>query len=158
MTEMEIKVEGLEQLQRKIRKLTEPIGPLIEEIVEFAYEKAKEGAKPDVHAKGTIASQMKKELAPGPMPLHGKVYNPSVIAKVIEEGRKPGGKLPSVTNVGRWAEAHGLAAPAFKVARAFQQRGTKGVKFMEKAREATEKKLPKLLKGAAQKIEKGWGR
>lgn len=153
-----IEVEGLDGLHRKLGAALHPVGDLVKETTEFAYKTAQEKAKPDIHAKGTIAKQIKMSLGAGTIPLSAKVYNPSVIARVIEEGRRPGGKLPSVTNVGRWAAAHGLSAKPFLVARSFQRRGTKGVFFMKGAAEATTKKLPELIGKAAKAIERAFGR
>jgi hypothetical protein len=166
MSNMSVEVKGLDKVLAKLGNIEKPIRPLMEGAAKYALGQAQVFAKPHLADKGTLAKGLKFELAPGPVPLHARVFPmPAIvgIANVVEAGRHAG-KMPPYQSLMPFVQSHGVRIGtatgakeiAFLMAMGIKQKGTKGIRFMAKAAEATEKKLADLVKGAAADIEKMW--
>ena len=161
---LSIDVRGAAKIRRELDEVMDPIRPAIGEIVEFIEDAAEGFAKPHPGDTGKLAQAIKSSLAPVGRPLSGKVFlgsgkgsgSASGLAATIEVGRSPG-KMPPVRGVKRWMGKHGMHGNPFRLAKAMQRKGTKGVKFMERAAEKGEEEAPRILDKAAAEIERNWG-
>jgi len=158
MSNYSVKIEGLEKMQAKLAKVPQAWKPLLEEAAKFATKEAVTRLDERPGATGKLATATKWKLAPGAIPLHARVFHATPISLDVERGRPAGRPQPPIAAMERWARRAGISVHPFVLARQIKQRGTKGVFFMKKAREATAKKVPELVKEAAASIEKMWGR
>ena len=156
MSQLTVKIEGLEKLQRKLGNVFIPIKPLLENAAKFATKEAVDTLEGRPGATGRLAQATKWELAPGAVPLHARIFHATPISEHVEKGRPPGLPQPPIAAMERWARRAGIDVPPFVLAKQIKQKGTKGVFFMRKAAEATAKKVPELVGQAVSAIEKMW--
>ncbi len=165
MSQFSVSVRGHKKIARELGEVMDPVRDGVKDLIEFMEEEAEGFAKPHPGDTGKLAQAVKSELAPPGRPPGGKVFlatgrgsgSASGLARTIEEGRRPGGKMPPVRGVKRWMRGHGMRGNPFRLARAMQQKGTEGVKFMERAAEKGEKEARRILKDVAAEIERKWG-
>lgn len=156
---MTLEIEGLQALQRKLARVGDfrPVIELVEETTKFVEEEAERGARgdvpPNVGKLGTgdnIRQQVEAFSPGGPF---GKVFTRSPIVVEVDQGRKPGGRMPPIALMAIWATRHGIdARRGFYLARAIARQGSKGVKFFAKAEEAGSRRIRELAPGAARGI------
>lgn len=156
-----VNVKGLDALILKLGHVTDPVKGMVEEAGRYGWAQLKVFAKPHPGDKGTIGNASKFEFGGVGLAIQARISPlPSMkgIARVIEEGRKPG-KGPPFKAIEKWGLAHGMAPKTgWKLRSAIKTRGTKGVHMFAQAAEATSKHFPGLLKKAAATIEKAWGK
>jgi hypothetical protein len=166
MSSLQVEIKGLDKLMAKLGNVEKPIRPLLEKAAKFALAQAQVFAKPHPADKGTLAKGLKFELAAGAVTLHARVFPVAAIvgiANVVEEGRKPG-KQPPYQALVPFVQSHGVTmgpatgekAIAYLMAVGIKHKGTKGVRFMAKAADATDKKLPGLVAETVKEMEKDW--
>lgn len=163
---MTVEVKGLAELERKFGRVLEPLRPAFEKIALAGDRSAREGTKPHAADTGKLqrGDNVRHALAPPAQPLWAKVYTRSPIVITLDQGREPGGKMPPIKAMARWAERHGIPLKrdgkniAFYLARAVVRKGTKGVRFFKSAEEEMERKAPGILSDAAREIERGFGK
>jgi hypothetical protein len=157
MPSYDVKIEGLDKLQRKLARTLDAIRPMLEDAAKLGTKEVVDILEGRPGATGRLAQATKYELAPGAIPLHARVFHATPISEHVEEGRPPGLPQPPVAAMERWANRAGIGTPPFVLAKQIKERGTKGVFFMKKAAEAVGKKLPELASQAVAKIERMWG-
>jgi len=144
--------QKLARLQRKLGPgiIVPPVGLLIREMADIAYEAAVEKTPRDT---GALAASIQKEV----MPMTARIYSALPYARIMESGRRPAavpgsGKMPPPA-----ALAH-IAAPgtAFALARSIHTRGIRGRFFLRKARGKIQRELPRLATRLAERIAQGW--
>jgi hypothetical protein len=155
---LKIEVEGLEKLQMKLGHVLDAVKPTLQKVTDYAHGRAVDELERPVGATGKLAQSTKSELAPGPVPLHARVYHATPISLHVEQGRPRGLPQPPIGAMERWARRAGINVAPFVLARQIKERGTKGLFYMKKAAEATAKKMPELLREAAAAIERNWGK
>lgn len=158
MSNFTVKVEGLEKLQGKLGKVLQAVRPLLEKAAKFATKEAVTRLDERPGATGRLATATKWDLAPGAIPLHARVFHATPISLDVERGRPVGRPQPPTAAMERWANRAGISVHPFVLARQIKQRGTKGVFFMKKAAEATQKKMSQFVNEAAASIESMWGK
>jgi len=155
-----VNVKGLDALILKLGHVTDPVKEMVEDAGKYAWAELKISAKPHAGDKGTIGKASKFEFGGAGVALQARIspaQSMKGIARVIEEGRKPG-KGPPFKAIEKWGLAHGMAPKTgWKLRSAIKTHGTKGVFMFAKAAEATSKHFPGLLKKAAAAVEKAWG-
>lgn len=156
MSRIDVEIRGLERLRRKLEEVPQAARELMERATRFAHEEAQRRAKPHAADKGTLAATVKFAIAPGPIPLHARVFTASGIAETVESGRRAG-QRPPVASIGRWAASHGIATNPWMLAKEIGQRGTRGVKFMAGAVEATQKRMGDFIRETERAIRQRWG-
>jgi len=150
------------RLRDLIKKLQpEQYGDIIKDLVTDAMltgeSAARRAAKPHTVDTGSVARSIEHKLrGNGPIPAGGAVFTRLVGAEAIDQGRVPGGRMPPVEPIRQWAVRHGIAIPAFVLARAIARRGTRGLFFMRAAEDAVRRGLPGLVGRAADRIESRW--
>lgn len=166
---IQVEVKGLDKLVAKLGHVQDPLKALFEKAAKFAHGRVKVYAKPHAADKGTLANAMKYELLGGTgTSLSARVFpaTPIVgIANIVEAGRKPG-KQPGYQRLKGFVVSHnypllaalGINKAAYKMALGIKAHGTKGVFFMQRAAQDTDKELPKLVNEAKKQIEKDWGK
>ncbi len=157
MADITVEIKGIERLTRKLEEVPQALRGVMERAVEYGREEAGKRAKPHPVDKGTLGRSVKFAVDKGAVPLHARIYTKSGIAFTVEEGRRPG-KPPPVAAIRRWAKAHGIAVNPWLLAQQIRARGTKGIRFMAGAAEATQKKMGDFTKEAVREIERRWGR
>lgn len=161
MSRARFEIKGIPRLLERMRELPLVSREIMGEGLRYAQDRAQEFAKPHPVDKGTLAGGMKFEIAPSAVPLSGRVFTTSNIAPTVEEGRKPG-QAPHSDQIRPWVESHrsllGITGTAYAVAREIGRRGTRGVKFMARAVEETNKKLPEIVRTAEQRMLARWNR
>lgn len=157
MPALNVEIEGLEKLQRKLARVPEAIKPLMENAAKFATKEAVDTLSDRPGATGRLSQATKWELAPGAIPLHARVFHATPISQDVDIGRPAGRPQPPIAAMERWARRAGISVHPFVLAKQIKERGTKGVFFMKRAAEATAKKLPELVNEAVRSIERMWG-
>lgn len=151
MSNLEVRVSGLRELVRQVNDpaLTdEPMLGFFRSATEVAHRGAA-GAAPAGAIRGSLLTEATPAL--------GRVYSNLLPAKFADGGRRPGAKLPPVDFVERWANARGIDASPFAIARAIARRGIRGRFFMRAGRRAVREAAPALLRTAAERIAARWG-
>jgi hypothetical protein len=157
MPTYDVKVEGLEKLQRKLGRTLDAVKPMLDDAGKYAIKEAVDILEGRPGATGRLAQATKSELAPGAIPLHARVFHATPISEDVEIGRPAGRPQPPIAAMERWAGRAGIDVPPFVLAKQIKERGTKGVFFMKQAAEAVGKKMPELARQAVAKIESMWG-
>jgi len=154
-TYMDVKVEGIEELQAKLRDprmLQKPLKELLTEgasIGRKASEMAIDG--------GTGIAV--RSIGATVYPTQARVWTalPKARAQSIDVGRKVGERVP-LGQLIRWKEAEGIGASAVELQQQIKRRGTKGKRFIEAAKEAVNNAMPRLMKEMSDKIARWWGK
>src|SRR3990167_2324481 len=113
MARMSVEVEGLERLLRKLKDVPEPLWDLFGDVIKFAEQQTESGAKPHPGDLGKLSkgNNVRSELSPRGTPLaqlQGRVFTNSPIVVEVDQGRAPGGRMPPIKSMQRWAERHGI--------------------------------------------------
>jgi hypothetical protein len=159
-----MEIKGLPELMKKLSLITDPFFVALDDLTNFAEQETRAGAKPHAGDLGTLSrgQMIRHELsAPGtPLSqLHAKVYTRSPIVIAADQGRDPGGRMPPVGALARWAPRHGInERRAFFLARAIGRRGSKPIEFFRKALEKTAHEADAVLRETARKIERDWSK
>ncbi len=145
-------VSGLEKLKKRLGPgvLNKALERGIAEASEISQEKA-EGFVP--RDTGAIANDLTTEVRG----LEATIFSTLPHARLVEYGRKPGGKLPPPDALEGWATRHGFRSrgtSVFVLARSIAQRGIKGRFFMRRAGRATKRALPRIFKRVASEMER----
>lgn len=89
-------------------------------------------------------------------PLSARVYSTLAYARVMEEGRRAGARMPPPAALVGWMGRHGMTGSSFALARAIQRRGIKGRFFVRAAARALRSGMPALVDRAVARIEARW--
>lgn len=154
MAAIELHITGLEHVLSKLHpSLYRPaLTLLLKDAALHAERTAREGAPKDTSALArSITSEVKGTSA--------RVYSTLAYASVMEEGRRPGARMPPPQALLGWLGRHGIPASfAFVVARAIGRRGIKGRFFMRAAKQALSRALPGMGDTALRRIHEEWRR
>jgi glycyl-tRNA synthetase beta subunit len=105
----------------------------------FGERAAREGAPRDTSALArSIVSESSESSA--------RVFTPLNYAMTVEEGRRPGAKMPPPEALRGWARRHGFQGSLFVLARAIARRGIKGRFFMKAATQKVNQKMPDWMR------------
>jgi hypothetical protein len=77
-----------------------------------------------------------------------RVWSPLTYAAVMEQGRRPGAKMPPPAALAGWARRHGFQTDPgslFVLARAIGRRGIAGRFYFRRAAEALQRQLPSII-------------
>jgi len=157
-----VTVEGLDQLTRKLRGVTEPIGGIVREAGIFAREKTATYAKPHAADTGALGQKITLKLGAGVVPLEATIAPNRAVAGLawkVEVGQGPG-KAPPTKAIGRWGKRHGYLSRTITpwiLAQKIAREGTRGVHMFEHAAKDTEAKVKELIGNAVRTIERKWG-
>jgi len=137
MPEMSIKIKGLEQLRKSIRKFPEISAKYLQKAIKYSLMEIERETIPKTPvSEGRLRSSFRTAL----QPLRG-VFGPTAKYGIfVHEGTRP--HWPSFgegTPLNRWARLHGIEP--FLVARAISRRGTKAKPFLK---EGIKDALPKI--------------
>ena len=147
--------KGIDQMQRKLRDprlLGKPIGKALLDSGHYAIGQVKERTPSDRgRARNSYGNP---EVDPSPIPKWVKIGSNLEYIEALEKGTRP--HWPPISALQPWARRHGI--PAFLVARAISQRGTKAHHMMEEGIEATQGFFNKRMRAAAREIEQRWRR
>lgn len=145
---------GVEELERKLtsKLWKQPLRELFKSATDVAEIKAKREAPKatgsmsrDIHAKISTTKAIVH------MPRNLDYYH------VMERGRRPGGRLPPLDAISRWAAVKGISQSAvFPIARSIARRGIKGRFFMRQGFVATQKAMPGLLRKMGREVGLIW--
>jgi hypothetical protein len=154
MAGIEMRIHGLERLLSKLTpELYRPaMLHLLTAASLLAERTAREGAPKDTSALSrSITSEVK--------PTSARVFSTLAYASVMEEGRRPGARMPPPDALRGWMGRHGLGNVApFVIARGISRRGIKGRFFFKAAQQAVEHALPGLAEAAGRKVQEEWHR
>lgn len=152
---MEIRVEGLEPLLKKLdgnSLLAAPLREALTKAVILLESAAKRGAPVDT---GRLRASITHEVDSRPVPLFGKVGTDVFYAPYVEFGTRP--HWPPVSALATWARRHGFAS-AFIVARTIAARGTKARHMFRTALEDNRERIEQLLREAGKRIEEAFNK
>lgn len=148
-----IEVQGEEELQRKLQPdlYLPAVHDVLKVAAKFATAEAQHGAARDI---GAIAKTITAEVR-SPMEVRVRSRHPGAMA--AEFGRHAGTAPPPMSALRAWASRHGMGGLEFVLAQAISRRGIKGRFFMRAAREKLQRvEMPRLLKKAADEVERKW--
>ena len=147
-----VRIVGLEALRRKLAPALweRAVANLLRDAATLAEREARGQAPKDTSALARgITSEAK--------PTTARVYTTLAYARVMEEGRKPGGRMPPPDALRGWMRRHGMANVApFVLARAIARRGIKGRFFMRAAFQKVQRSMPALIERAGADIVRAW--
>jgi phage gpG-like protein len=156
MARLEARIEGLEQLQKKLQPglYEKALQQILEDAATLGERVAKGQAPRDTGAlKRSIHSTVK--------PTFATVFSNLNYAVWVEHGRKPG-KRPPVDALRGWARRHGWNpyALAFVIGKfgTKKRRGKRGRFFMKAATEKVRAKLPHFVEVASETVAKRWSK
>ena len=158
---LQVETHGLDKLLLKLGHVTDPVKKTVEEAGKYAQKELRVFAKPHPGDKGTIGTSSRlvfSGIGADIQVLLTPAAQMKGIARVIEEGRKPG-KGASAKSLKVFAARHGIVGDkglVWRMRNAIKAHGTKGVHMFAKTSEATEKEMGALLKKCASSIEKDW--
>jgi hypothetical protein len=160
MSDLDLQVKGIKELEEKMGHVLEPAKTMISDLARYIQAEADKFAKPHPADKGTLGKTVKMTLGPGPIPLWAEVWTKSGIAPTVEVGRL-GGKPPPIKRIETWARAHGYLGAnesGYDIWFQIKQKGTKGIYFMKQAEEAGREKAGDMLVKLARTIEGHWSK
>jgi hypothetical protein len=147
-----VRIKGIKELLADVETLDQ-LKPLHRVLVD-ASRTAQETAQAN---SPTFSGGLRRSFVTEIEPLSARVSTPLGYARIMEFGRRPGGKQPPPNALRAWATAHGIAN-TFVLARSIGKRGLKGRFFRRKARAAVRRQMPGLLDRMAREMEGDWGR
>lgn len=150
-----IEVQNEEEIQRKLTPdlYLPATHTLLKDASTFATHEAQAGATRDI---GAIAHTIQAEVRT-PMEINVRSRHPGALS--AEFGRHPGTAPPPASALAGWASRHGMGGLEFVLAKAISRRGIKGRFFLRAAREKLQRtEMPRLLRKAADEIERKWSR
>lgn len=153
---------------RTLRRISEKLGgwghePIWDDVLKEAMEDllndmeraARIKAKPHLVDTGTTARFIESEIS-STKPLQGRLFTNQKGALAIDQGRKPGGRMPPEKPIADWMRRHKVDAPVFLIRRSIARKGTKGLHFMEAAAKEAEKSIKKYADKAMFEIQRSW--
>lgn len=152
MADYTVKVVNLERVLGKLAPVLylPAVVELIQSAALLAERTARSGAPRDTAA-------LARSITSDVRPTAARVYSTLSYAGVMEEGRRPGARMPPPQSLLGWMARHGLAGVSpWVLARAIARRGVKGRFFMRSARDAVVNALPTLAQVAAKRVEQQW--
>lgn len=168
MTDINVRVEGLEELIRKCDPaiLAAPLKRFFDRAAIGVTNLAKQKAPVDT---GRLRASLTHETDSATPPMWAKVGTNVMYARFVEFGTgrmgdravpHGGGHHPPGAALDRWAELHGLRPKAgFLVARAISRRGGLAPRpFLRPALQDSLGQIAGFLRQAAAEIESAWGR
>ncbi len=151
----DIQVVNLTEFKRSLkdpRLFKVPLRNLLTDASNLGERVAKDKAPKDTASMARdIQASVQKTTAKVSLPRHLKYY------RVMEEGRRPGSKMPPPQELHGWLRRHGIPlGAAFVIARSIARRGIKGRFFMRQAAAAVDKKMPSLLRKMGEEVGLKW--
>ena len=153
-----VRIEGLEELQRKLRDprtLKDPTNKILFRSRKAGLNAAREplsNAGTGLAHRSISASFSKKT---GIVRIFSRM--PLARAKSIEEGTRPGKRVP-LPRLIRWRMAVNHRLTAEKLQKRIRERGSEGLYFMENAADTIEQNLPRYIADASREIERQWAK
>jgi len=153
----EIKVEGLEELQRRFTDpalLHDPLQALLKEAETMGRRQAESAIDGGT---GIAVRSIGGEV----METSARIYSamPRARAVSIEKGRPPGESMSSlVPQLTRWGKSVGHPLPGREIAQEVQATGTRGKRFLRAAKDMIKQNMPGMVAKMARNIEAKWGR
>ena len=154
MTTINIQIEGLDDLRRKLtpRTYEKAVATLMEDIAIVGERTAKQRAPRDTGA-------LKRSIHSDARPLSARIFSNLAYAVPVELGRGKGKRPPPPNALHGWLRRHGKPqSAAYVVARAIGKRGIKGRFFMKAAADAIRFKMPSMVKRASGDSAKRWSK
>jgi len=152
---VDVKVEGIEELKWRFRDpklIQEPL----KELLTDAANVARAEAETAIDGGTGIAV---RSITLSVRSTDAKVYSMIGPARAtsIEEGRSPGeDPMRILAQLIRWKNEVGYPEAAIVLAQQVKMTGTKGKKFIERAREKARQAMPGLVADMARKVEARW--
>lgn len=146
-------IKGAEEISSTLKASLwkKPLRKLFVRATVIAENKARNEAPKDTGSMArNIQSNISSTKASVSLPRNLAYYH------VMEEGRRPGGRMPPVDAIAGWLRRRGSSANAFVVARSIARRGIKGRFFMRQGFVATQKAMPKLLRKMGEDVGLKW--
>jgi len=156
MTTINIQMEGLDDLRRKLspRTYEKAVATMMEDIAIVGERTAKQRAPRDTGA-------LKRSIHSDARPLSARIFSNLSYAVPVEYGRKPG-KPPPVGALRGWGRRHGWNpyALAYVIGKygTKKRRGKRGRFFMKAALDIIRKDMPKFVRQASGDIAKRWSK
>jgi hypothetical protein len=148
-----IDLRGLENVRRGLdqQAMVRDVAGIIKDLGLIAQRGAKEKVARDTGALGRSISLESR-------PLQARVFTDRNLtyARVVEEGRNAGSRMPPPNALRGWARRHGMGTDPgtlFVLARAIARRGTRGRFFMRWGYGLAERALPGKLRAVESKLE-----
>ena len=154
MTTINIQMEGLDDLRRKLtpRTYEKAVATLMEDIAIVGERTAKQRAPRDTGA-------LKRSIHSDARPMSARIFSNLAYAVPVELGRGKGKRMPPPNALRGWLRRHGKPqSAAYVVARAIGKRGIKGRFFMKAAADAIRFKMPSMVRRASDDIAKRWSK
>lgn len=157
-----LEIDGVEEVLRKLNDdvlLADPMRNFLNRMAFTGQAEARRHAKPHGADTGELANSVQTRLDSASVPLWAEVYTNKAYAASANYGRGPGSP-PPVAAIEPWARRHGATGPgaAYLIARAIGRRGTKGLQFMEKARDEMTRRSGEFVGKLAAEVEAIWGK
>lgn len=164
-----VKLEGMDQLKKKLAQsdvvMKKHVKALLKGLAEVGAETAQEKVRGRLHPGDAMAHLSIKIRHVSDTQVNVITLMPEHRARSIEEGRRPGEKIP-VIQIARWHRGDKYLTPrrwhelrwsekqeVLVVHSSIVSRGVPGLKYMEQAAEAIRKAAPKEISVAARGIE-----
>jgi HK97 gp10 family phage protein len=150
MLEVELNVRDLQKAQAKMEQMAEdvtgtPMVNAVRDAVLIIQRSAKQNAPVDT---GRLRSSIVPEIRARERSVTGIVGSNVMYAPYVEFGTRPHWPPRSALEV--WARRHGTTA--YLVARAISRRGTKAVRFLQRAVEDNERRIHQVFERAGRRI------
>ena len=145
-----VNADDFKDLKSKLFK--KPLKHLLQNSSALAERVAKGAAPKDT-------SSMARDIRADVRSLSAKIHLPRNLEyyHVMEEGRRPGRKMPPPRELHGWMRRHGIPlGMAFVIARSIARRGIKGRFFMRQSFVATTKAMPRFLRKMGEEVGLIW--
>jgi|GEM_PF-5641058 len=152
-----VEVEGMKELEIKLQD-PELVGRPMQEVLEEAAEIGQNSAVEGISGGTGIAE---RSIESRVTPTTAKVFSMIADDRVqsIEEGRPSGADPDAILpQIIRWKEAVGHPDSGREISLEIQRRGTKGKRFLTRAREVVEGEIPRLLSNMVQRVREAFHR
>jgi len=131
-----LQIKGLEEFVNDSKRAGLNVKPMMTQAMQRATLKVKNAIQENITAKGiTFQGSLRRSVQ-----VNQATWDKGVVGvgekygSVVEAGRRPGGKMPPVKAIERWAEIKLNAKGAgFVIAKKIQRQGTKAQPFVEPA-------------------------
>jgi len=153
MSDIQVEIEGLEELQREMERIVRDLGgePMVKGMRRatlLVQRDAKLNAPVDT---GRLRASITPEVRPHGKTVQGVVGSNVHYAPYQELGTKPHWPPPGALQP--WARRHGM--PEFLVRRAIGLRGTKAIKYLERALTENARAIVRILGDTVGRIVRG---
>lgn len=137
-------VVGGEQLLRRLERLPEGWPRLLQHVASYLRERGRVYARPHPADRGTLGEAITVEQR-GPLAFSTGIHRRMQIAWTVHDGNPPGSRY-SWRRIDQWRRSHGITTPLHRLVRTMEQRGTKGIRFLDRAQDDTVDALPSLVR------------